>query len=629
MHLPGLRDDVDFDGAGTPPRLLDKKYGRRLELTGIESQLVVLYSGGVGPEQLTERARAQGVAVELPQVAAFLDRLSRAGFIPKVKIPQPPPDVPAPLKATDPLPKFRPDLSIVPSASSAGLIQVVDPTRDRSFTLYDFEASVAQMLDGRRNADEIIEIAGRIGIPVTFGSLKSFVRQMAAYGFLAPEGPAPGSAPVRPPRRPWTPDVRELFQGALRLFRSGKPKEALDYLAALLQVDPENAEAIDLKQRIEGQPEVDLNFDIMHEEPEPAAEDIPLADGDFEEVAESPQPEPALEPSAPPVDGDFPPAFGLLQGLAAERPPGRGRWIIGGCGVAVAGCLLWPVSTKVDVPCELEPVSVATITAPRDGEIASRPVTAGTAIKAQQVLATLATDDLKKQLEEGQHRLAGERTKADRLRRKAKPAAGAKLKRKLDQRKKALDQALAAETKWKAVDQSPNQKRQLAKASHQVAAAKAAFAALDKKYQALTAEAAIAAVQGQISADQAELQRLQGLIATSVIAAPAAGIFLPSAEGASPHLTKDQPYGRIVKPDVLHLIASPPASVAKGDLEGAVLLLPAGRKGELRGLAWMGAPDDGKLEATIEGAALEPGSQPGATLQLPTGLRPLLWKLLQ
>jgi hypothetical protein len=629
MHLSGLSEDVDFDGAAAPPRLLHQKTGRLLELTATEAQMVPLFSSGTGLEQLTEMARAQGVAVELPQVAAFLQRLGRAGFIPKVEIQQPIPDVPTPLEPSDALPRLRADLRIAPSSSAPGLIEVVDPGRNRSFTLYDFEVSVVQMLDGQRNAEDIIESAGRIGIPVTFGSLKNFIRQMAAYGFLAPPGVATGTGPARPPRRTWSPDIRQLFQGALRLYRSGKSGEAVDFLTAVLQIDPQNTEGKELKQRVEGRPEVDLNFDILHGESTEMPEEISAPEVEVAEVAAQ---DAAPEPAAGAVDADVPPAFGLLQELASSRPPGRGRWILGGCAVAVVGCLLFPVHTRVAVPCQLEPVVLAAVPAPRDGELASHPVAAGALVKAQDVLATLATDDLKKKLAEAQSRLPGERTKLERLRKKAKPAAGAKLKPKLELSKKALDKALALQTKWTAAPASASQKQQLDKAARAVAAARAALTAIDRKYQALTGDAALASAQEQVTADQAEVQRLVGQIGASVIAAPAAGLFLPT-EGAGSHLVKDQPYGRIVKPDALHLTASPPASLTKGDdLAGAALQLPPGRKGDLQGLTWMAGPAgpaEGKLEATVEGATPEKGAQPEATLQIPTGLRPLVWQLLQ
>ena len=340
-------------------------------------------------------------------------------------------------------------------------------------------------------------------------------------------------------------------------------------------------------------------------------------------------PEPVAEPPAVQVAGDVPPAFGLLQELASPPKSGRGRWILGGGGLAVVGCLLWPVSTRIDVTCQLEPVSLAAAVAPRDGEIVSRPVASGLPVKAEQVLATLATDQLKKQLAEAERQLSGGRAKVDRLRHKARVAAGAKLKRKLDVRKKALDKALALQAKWTAADASASQKQQLAKANHQVAAAQAAFKALDKKYQALTGEVAIASLQDRITLDQAEVQRLQADISASAISAPAAGIFLRASEASGSHVAKDQPYGRIVKPDALHLTASPPAAASKGDLAAAVLVLPEEQKGTLQGLAWMEGPGDPKLEATIDSAAPGPGPQTFATLQIPTGLRPLLWKLLQ
>jgi hypothetical protein len=623
MRVPGFREEVDFDGDAAPPRLVHRGTGRNLALTPLEAQLVRLYAHGSDLQQLSELARAQGLAVELSQVAAFFDRLIRAGFIATTAQPPPPlPPPPRPLLPNDPLPMFREDLTIVPSPTSKGLVEVVDPAKNRSFTIYDFEASVARMLDGRRTAEEIIDIASLIGIPVSFASLESFVRQMAAYGFLGAAGQAVGvpGAAARPPRRPWSPDIRELFQSALRLFRSGKPQEALDYLAALLQTDPDNPEALELRQRIQGEPEVDINFDDIHEDQISSAEEL-----EVQEVSDDVEPP---KPAAAAADFDL----DLSEDELSVLRPSRRPWIFGAVAIVLVAGLFWPVRTRVTVPCLLEPVTVATATAPREGDIASRPVTAGALIKAQQILATYATGDLKKRQAETQQHLDGGQAQADQLRRKAKAAAAAKLEPKLKARKRALDKALATQAKLKAAPPSGSTKKKLAKANRQVAKAQTAFRAVDKKYQALTGQAALAALGEQIARDQAELQTLKDQIAVAVLA-PAAGVFMPVAGASASHLTAGEPYGQVVKPDVLRLTASLPAPAASADLGAAVLKLPAGRKGTLRDLAWVVGSSKAKLEATVEDQASQDGSfvngsLAGATLQLPTGLRPLVWTLL-
>lgn len=164
--------------------------------------------------------------------------------------PEPPPPAPepAPLGPDDPVPCFRTDLQVGRGAT-AGLFQVADPTRDRAFTLYDFELSLARMLDGKRRAAEVVAAGGRLGIPVDLPGLDKFVRQLWRYGFLA----APGSPPRAPepgvdrtPREAWDEETRSLHQTGLRLMRQGRPADAAGYFEAILDGHPGNPEVAEL-----------------------------------------------------------------------------------------------------------------------------------------------------------------------------------------------------------------------------------------------------------------------------------------------------------------------------------------------------------------------------------------------
>ncbi len=152
----------------------------------------------------------------------------------------------------DRVPGLRTQVQLQPSLQSAGLYDACVRGSDRTFKLYDFEVSIARMLNGRRTASELIEAAGRIGIPVSLDSLGKFIRQLHAYGFVAPPGAPPGEEEGPwTPRSEWKPEVRELFQSALRTFRMDRAAEAREYLEALLQIEPEVPEAIALLTRIE------------------------------------------------------------------------------------------------------------------------------------------------------------------------------------------------------------------------------------------------------------------------------------------------------------------------------------------------------------------------------------------
>ncbi len=570
-----------------------------MELTSVEAQLVLLYSGEKDPRQLSERAREQGVAVEPAQVSVFLDRLVRAGFLPKVETRPATPPPSRPLLPTDALPPFREDLQVVPSKSSPGLVEVIDPAKGRSFTIYDFEASVARMLDGRRTAEEVVAIAGRIGIPVGLESLERFLRQMAAYGFLGPAGqPVSGAAGAsgRPSRRPWTPDVRELFQGALRHFRAGKSKEALDYLEALLEIDPENDEARELRQRVEGEPAIEVDFADLHEEEKVSAAEAP-SDDDLERLA-----------------------------LPRSR---RRPWLAGGAALAASIGLLWPVPTRLELPCQLEPVTLAVVTAPRDGELSSPLPAAGSRVEARQPLATLATDGLAARLAALRQRSSQELAERDRLRRQAKPRAAARLERARAARQRALDAALARQQRWRGASPSARQRRALAKADRQLRKAKAALGAVDRRYQAASHAAAIAALEAALEEERSEAGRLEPLIARSAVVAPVAGVFEPQAPfPTGTRLTEGERCGRILAPGVLRLSASPPEAARALDLEGALVRLPGGRQARLPGLAWGQGAASKSLEATVAGLGTDPRPVT-ATLELPAGLRPRLWHWLR
>jgi hypothetical protein len=153
---------------------------------------------------------------------------------------------PTPLAPADAVPAFRADLTVEKGAA-AGLFEVTDPASGRHFTLYEFELSIARMLDGRRHASDVIENGVRLGIPVDLDGLYKFIRQLWRYGFLAPPGtPAPADAPAegaRPERERWDEATRTLFQTGLRLVRQGRPHDAASYFQAVLDADPDNAEA--------------------------------------------------------------------------------------------------------------------------------------------------------------------------------------------------------------------------------------------------------------------------------------------------------------------------------------------------------------------------------------------------
>ncbi len=220
--------------------------------------------------QLLARATAEGVDPDDPMLRPVFKKLANLGLLvpagamaaPKKDLNLPieieeqtvtAPDVPPGPAANAPLPMFRVDL-LLARRQGSGLYDVTDPTNGKTFALYDFEVSLARMLDGRRATSDVVEAAGRLGIPANPDSLEQFLRQLGRYGFLA----APGAAPQppaegeggRPARKKWDEGIRSLFQSGMRMSRQGRYPEAVAYFEAILEQDPENPEAVEMLDEV-------------------------------------------------------------------------------------------------------------------------------------------------------------------------------------------------------------------------------------------------------------------------------------------------------------------------------------------------------------------------------------------
>ncbi len=265
-------------GAGA--RIVDEKTQRTLTLTPTEGRILALVGPAATAESLAAAAKGAGIDVEAKQIEALLTRLAANELVDYT-----PPSAAAPSQAVllpdDVVPAFRTDLGVAP-APKAGLMLVTDKKRDRSFTLYDFEVHIARLLDGHHTVARVIELAAKIGMPVTPESLGKFIGQMKAYGFiqegvLAPRAGSPAAASdTWPARAQWSAEIRELYQSALRQFRAGRPGHAIEYLDALLEIRPDTPEAAELKKRVEQHlesgPVMELSFEDLHGVDDPMPE---------------------------------------------------------------------------------------------------------------------------------------------------------------------------------------------------------------------------------------------------------------------------------------------------------------------------------------------------------------------
>lgn len=264
------------------PQLVDAVSGRTFPLSPTEASVVQGIGRGCTSESLLERLRQRQVPIERRQLTVLLNRLSAAGFLETEGVPTPQP-VSAEVGLEDPVPRLRTDLVYKPAAR-AGLVEVRDLRAGRSFTLFEFEMTIARMLDGRRTLQQVAAATERLGLKATLETLRNFIHQLEGLGFLqaSPEqvvaaatatsapSPAPSPLPASAPSA-WLPELREMFNFALGHVRAHQYGEAVQYLEALLEIDGSLPEAkallADVKARLDGA--AGLDFASLHGTPPP------------------------------------------------------------------------------------------------------------------------------------------------------------------------------------------------------------------------------------------------------------------------------------------------------------------------------------------------------------------------
>jgi len=431
MAAGTFKKSVELVAEGASPRLLDHATKHTFPLSLTEAGLLRWVDGKRSLEDLAEQALQNNLAITSAEISELLHRVSRAGFLLAANAPPQSNDPRVPSVLSDKVPRFRPDLRIEQRPDSRSVVTVTDPVNGKTFSLYDFELSVARMLDGKRTVIELTEAAGRIGIPVTLESLKSFVRQMQAYGFLAletAEVPAT-SGHTWPDRRTWHPEVRELFQSALRLSRAGKLGEAKEYLQALLLIDAGNEEALALQERLTQQTpsdEVGVDFDDMH-----GAADAAPAPADEALALDPPS---AQEGEAAAVGNEGAPAAGVAR---------RGKRLAMVVGGALVLALWVPLPDRARIPCTLSRVVLGVPRTAREGVLAAQDAPSRSRVTAQQPVGTLSRAALDAQLTDLDARLATARAKLQAERKRPKAPQWPKLKKSVDALQKQLDAALA------------------------------------------------------------------------------------------------------------------------------------------------------------------------------------------
>ncbi|MGQ0504252.1 MAG: HlyD family efflux transporter periplasmic adaptor subunit [Myxococcaceae bacterium] len=96
------------------------------------------------------------------------------------------------LPASTVRPKLRADVSIRKSGK-AGLYELQRRGSRSGCTLHELELKVAQLLDGRRSHQQIIELSKAMGLPLTEALFEKFLRELIAYDMLDVPGTAASS----------------------------------------------------------------------------------------------------------------------------------------------------------------------------------------------------------------------------------------------------------------------------------------------------------------------------------------------------------------------------------------------------------------------------------------------------
>lgn len=547
MSLPGLIDSVSVEVTLDGRRLADSATGAVLPLSEGELRLIELWDGQSSAVDLAAMAAVgEGVDVEAGQIEALFSRLARIGVLGRT-----PPVVPGavvpPLAVkleTDIVPTFRGDLRLVPAQGTRGIIHVVDPLSDRAFTLYDFEVSIARMLNGRRSAHDVLLAADRIGVPLTLASLRAFIVQLRTFRFLDAR---PARTPTTwDPRRAWSDEVRDLYQQALKLARRGDRHEAMSCLESVLDLDPNNEDAMALNARLadtSGQPAIGTTFDMLHAKAPPelmgpaVKPEYPLAQGGVDPFeALDPVADPA--PREPEPVGNGPALWPVSEAPVSEAIEMTGEslslsqmrrkrafWpMVGLAGALTLGlaALFYPVASITKSACTVDLLELATLRTPSDGVVTFE-AKSGQMVSVGQVVARMSRSGGNASVAALEKKLADAEAREKKAKLVQAPTAKvAKAQRGLAQNKAQLD-ALVAQRAKVAGQKGPAAARRLAAFDRIIKAKEAAVAKERATLEDLTHPPALAALETTIAETKRELEKARagGEAATDIVATQA------------------------------------------------------------------------------------------------------------
>jgi hypothetical protein len=280
------------------------------------------------------------------------------------------------LTPTDAVPSLRGDLVFTPrpNGSGAEVVQIRPIGSNDRASLHGFELSLARMLDGHRNAQDLLNHAARIGLPLNLSGLEGFIDFLSERSLIARTA-GEEATPVSPwaERTEWDPIVRLQYQAALKALRAGQPEDARVLLDHLLESAPLLDEARALRGWLAQHPRGVLDGESFNETFQKAQRSWlsrRATVARFPELARS-EPLDAAELRA------VRPSFAPIAALIAV-------------GVIIVASLIIPIPARVSLPAQLAPVMVSPIVAPEGGVIGQVRVHEGQEVKAGDVLLTFA-----------------------------------------------------------------------------------------------------------------------------------------------------------------------------------------------------------------------------------------------
>jgi hypothetical protein len=256
-----------------------------------------------------------------------------------------------PLSPDDVVPRLRSDVLIADApAGMGGELVDVKFNGGHVLQLHAFELSLARMLDGRRRAQEVVDRAVQLGLPLGIPALDGFIRELeeAKLVHRGPGGGSPWQA-----RNAWRPTERTLFQSALRAARQGNTAGARAAIDQLLITAPGNAEARQLRATLTDESARGFRDAYLRSERSWLSDSTPTR-------AE----------------------------IKAVRPSFGPMAVLGALALALLVGFFVPFPRAVNVPVTLKPVAVVDVAAPHDAEVQAVAVAEGQRVHAGDVLYT-------------------------------------------------------------------------------------------------------------------------------------------------------------------------------------------------------------------------------------------------